>query len=232
MTAACTKAKKAAEIEILETFYDDLEKSNVDAYQVFNELKNFLQSNNGYTLSIANAVFYQNGFLSDTEWAKKFKNNKRLQSMKPIDVFSTNLASESGRQEINSFINEKTNGKIPEMYKDVLDKDTLIALVSSLYFKASWAKAIKFRTVKNSRDKMYWTSTSNELQNDSGREVPSMITESQLYARTVIHGQYQIDVINIPLQAKTVDGFTNQMELQLWVPKEHFLTDEESNQDI
>ena len=33
MTAACTKAKKAAEIEILETFYDDLEKSNVDAYQ-------------------------------------------------------------------------------------------------------------------------------------------------------------------------------------------------------
>ena len=71
--------------------------------------------------------------------------------MKPIDVFSTNLASESGRQEINSFINgkssnlkskfvinmafqglklylEKTNGKIPEMYKDVLDKDTLIAL--------------------------------------------------------------------------------------------------------
>ena len=32
MTAACTKAKKAAEIEILETFYNDLEKSNVDAY--------------------------------------------------------------------------------------------------------------------------------------------------------------------------------------------------------
>ena len=86
MTAACTKAKKAAEIEILETFYDDLEKSNVDAYalvlnlyylsqvsmkqwviesfRAFNELQNFLQSNDGYTLSIANAIFYQNGFLS------------------------------------------------------------------------------------------------------------------------------------------------------------------------
>ena len=33
MTAACTKAKKSAEIEILETFYGDLEKSNVDAYE-------------------------------------------------------------------------------------------------------------------------------------------------------------------------------------------------------
>lgn len=44
----------------------------------------------------------------DTEWAKKFKNNKRLQSMKPIDLVSTNLASESGRQKINSFINGKT----------------------------------------------------------------------------------------------------------------------------
>lgn len=31
---------------------------------------------------------------------------------------------------------------------------------------------------------------------------------------------------------KKVDGFTNQMELQLWVPKEHFLTDEKSNQEI
>ena len=33
LTAACTKAKKSAEIEILETFYDDLENSNVDAYE-------------------------------------------------------------------------------------------------------------------------------------------------------------------------------------------------------
>ena len=31
---------------------------------------------------------------------------------------------------------------------------------------------------------------------------------------------------------QTVDGFTNRMELQLLVPKEHFLTDENSNQDI
>ena len=82
--------------------------------------------------------------------------------MKPIDLFGTDLASETGRQAINSFINgksfperiydnriiykpnafsspriafhpttfilERTNGKIPEMYKDILDRDTLIAL--------------------------------------------------------------------------------------------------------
>ena len=30
-------------------------------------------------------------------------------------------------QGLNLYL-EKTNGKIPEMYKDVLDKDTLIAL--------------------------------------------------------------------------------------------------------
>lgn len=33
-------------------------------FRAFNELQNFLQSNDGYTLSIANAIFYQNGFLS------------------------------------------------------------------------------------------------------------------------------------------------------------------------
>ena len=39
-------------------------KNCVFNLRVFNELKNFLQSNNGYTLTIANAVFYQSGFLS------------------------------------------------------------------------------------------------------------------------------------------------------------------------
>merc|ERR1719259_1579953 len=108
--------------------------------------------------------FIKMGFSRRPNGQKKFKNNKRLQSMKPIDLISTNLASESGRQKINSFVNEKTNGKIPEMYKDVLDQETLIALVSSLYFKASWAKGIKFQSVKNSRQKLCWTSTSTELQ--------------------------------------------------------------------
>ena len=31
---------------------------------------------------------------------------------------------------------------------------------------------------------------------------------------------------------KKNDGITNQMELQLWVPREHFLTDEQANQEI
>ena len=44
----------------------------------------------------------------EQEWAKKFKNNKRLQNMKPIDLFGTDLASETGRQAINSFINGKS----------------------------------------------------------------------------------------------------------------------------
>ena len=38
----------------------------------------------------------------------KFRNNKRIQKMKPIDVIGIDIPSEAGRQQINAFVSGKT----------------------------------------------------------------------------------------------------------------------------
>ena len=47
--------------------------------------------------------------------------------------------SQNATELINSWISDKTHGKIAKMYPETIDSNTLIMLVSSLYFKASWA---------------------------------------------------------------------------------------------
>ena len=154
--------------------------------------------------------------------------------MKPLDLVATNLASETGRQAINSFVNGnrlfsylcnvklyvilRTNEwqnpgnvqrgpgpRYPHRFRKVEFHESKLLIhisniayiinwppsmnlqwnltitVSSLYFKASWAKAIDFRSVRNSRQALCWATTSSELQNNACKEVPSMITESFLY---------------------------------------------------
>ena len=39
---------------------------------------------------------------------------------------------------INNWINKTTNGKIPKLYEEPLDVNTLMVLGSSLYFRGSW----------------------------------------------------------------------------------------------
>jgi serpin B len=49
---------------------------------------------------------------------------------------------EAGRRTINAWVADQTRGKIPELVpQGSIDKDTLIAVVNALYFKAPWAEA-------------------------------------------------------------------------------------------
>ena len=63
-------------------------------------MKNFLQSNNGYTLTIANAVFYQSGFLSGKYssyleakqfWTKKRRNQDVVKVLSEILKFRARM---------------------------------------------------------------------------------------------------------------------------------------------
>lgn len=48
---------------------------------------------------------------------------------------------EAARAQINAWVSERTKGRIPELVpRDSVDRDTLIAVVNALYFKAPWAK--------------------------------------------------------------------------------------------
>lgn len=59
---------------------------------------------------------------------------------------------ETGRRAINEWVADQTQGKIPELVpQGSIDKDTLIAVVNALYFKAPWAEAFdrNFNEVKD-----------------------------------------------------------------------------------
>ncbi len=66
----------------------------------------------------------------------------------------TDFASdpEAGRRAINAWVAEQTQGKIPELVpQGSIDKDTLIAVVNALYFKAPWLEAFD-RELNEDRD--------------------------------------------------------------------------------
>ena len=54
--------------------------------------------------------------------------------------------SQEATDEINSWVAEKTNNKIPQLFSEPLDSQTIVMLVSTLYFKASWNE--KFESVR------------------------------------------------------------------------------------
>ena len=48
---------------------------------------------------------------------------------------------EPGRKEINTWVTDRTSGKIPQLLKEgVLDNQTVLVLVSAIYFKGKWVE--------------------------------------------------------------------------------------------
>ena len=87
-------------------------------------------------LSIANGIYVQQGYQLSKIFQEvaisKFKSS----------VEALNFAeSEKSAATINHFVEEKTNGKIKELFKpDQFDFDTRLVLVNAIYFKGAWEK--------------------------------------------------------------------------------------------
>lgn len=56
-------------------------------------------------------------------------------------VFSVDFKAKAAEatEEINRWAGEKTNGKIPKLFDEPLDRDTRLVLLNALYFKGGWA---------------------------------------------------------------------------------------------
>jgi len=102
----------------------------------FFEMEAFLSNeSNQYTLDIANGVFANNDMLLESyeQTLEEYFIND------PVTIVDFAQDSANATDLINQWISERTQGKIPEMYPEPVDQNTLIMLVSSLYFKGSWA---------------------------------------------------------------------------------------------
>ncbi|KFO74899.1 Alpha-1-antichymotrypsin, partial [Cuculus canorus] len=87
------------------------------------------------TLNIGNALFTGTGY----ELQETFLQNTK--QFYDAEFMSSNFHNpEEAKNQINTYVEEKTKGKIPELIAH-LDPSTVLVLVNYIYFKAAWQKS-------------------------------------------------------------------------------------------
>ncbi len=119
---------------------DSLEKALGDAGMSLNDINNAYESSSTYLTTLddkvlfqnANSIWYRDGF----QVLPDFLNvNKRYFN---ADVDSLDFALPSAAQTINSWVNTKTNGKIPTIIDGPIPSSMVMYLINAIYFKAAW----------------------------------------------------------------------------------------------
>ncbi|XP_030130771.3 alpha-1-antitrypsin isoform X2 [Taeniopygia guttata] len=129
-------AKAVTLTQILEGLAFNLKKTQEQKiHKVFCQLLHMLnRSNSEFQLSLGNALFIE----ETLKPLQKFLDD--VKSFYESEVFSTDFNNSVGAEsQINSYIEEKTNGKIVKLVEN-LDPLTAMVLVNYVFFKAHWEK--------------------------------------------------------------------------------------------
>jgi serpin B len=90
----------------------------------------------GYQLSIANALWAQKGHPFLPEFVALVRDNYRA-GLEEVDFVR---ATEESRQTINAWVERETQDKIKNLLQEgVLSSDTRLVLTNAIYFKGNWA---------------------------------------------------------------------------------------------
>ncbi|XP_072008777.1 serpin B4-like isoform X2 [Engystomops pustulosus] len=131
-----------------------------DVHNQFHELLTQLKSpTSDSVLAIANAAFTQLNFPLLEEYLTSAK------ELYDAKVETVDFQDDKTRLKINSWVEEKTKGKIKDLFSDSLDKSTSIILVNAVYFKGQWKK--KFNVANTTNAPFY-------IKKDSEISVPMM----------------------------------------------------------
>jgi serpin B len=118
-----------------------------------------LAADNKVQLSIANAIFYRQGFVVKNPFLETMSNSF------DAEVTSLDFSLPTALNTINNWASDNTNGKIPEVL-DEISVDMVMFLMNALYFKGDWT---------NKFDKSKTTNKPFQLDDGSSIEVSTMI---------------------------------------------------------
>ena len=144
------------------------------------------------TLNIANSLWGQQGIKFKTDFLNR---NKKFFG---AEVTTLNFSDNNSPKRINSWVSDKTNGKITQIV-DMLDPSMLLVLVNAIYFKGKWS--IEF-------DKTKTKELPFTLLDSTIKQVP-MMTQSG-------HYHYYED---INLQAISLPYGKEKMSMYIFLPK-------------
>uniref|UniRef100_A0A182M944 Serpin domain-containing protein n=1 Tax=Anopheles culicifacies TaxID=139723 RepID=A0A182M944_9DIPT len=89
-----------------------------------------------HLITLANGIFVQRSFqLSDT-----YRNQSMLYYNSEVQSLDFELNAADSTKHINSWVSEKTHGKLPNILPSTLPASTVMVLASAMYFKALWAE--------------------------------------------------------------------------------------------
>ena len=144
MMMAYEGAEGETKKEIQEVFNIENEEELREYYKSLMAVLN--RENKTYESSIANSVWAEQSLNLVQEFKELIKEHYdgELNSVNFIEL------PEEARQEINAWIEEKTNGLIKEMLgQGTIRPDTALVIVNAIYFKGSWEKKFnKIDTIK------------------------------------------------------------------------------------
>ncbi|OQV19908.1 Serpin B8 [Hypsibius exemplaris] len=153
--------------------------------------RNFKSINAGsqdYVLQSANGIFLEKTY----EILSEFRSSV-------MDDFGANISTvdfvkqaDQSRVRINSFVEEKTNNKIRDLFPaGSLDSDTRLVLVNAVYFKAQWSNQFK----KEQTNSQPFTLTNGQQKQvqlmDLGKEWVPYAVSAELGGAQVVELNYQ-----------------------------------------
>ncbi|XP_068942107.1 corticosteroid-binding globulin isoform X2 [Petaurus breviceps papuanus] len=129
-------ARSATHTQLLESLGFNLtETSDLEIHQGFRYLIHLLNnSDTGLEMNMGNVLFLD----SQIELMETFM--KKIKHYYNVEVFSTDFQNSTrAKKQVNDLIKSKTLGKVDQLFKE-LDSDTMLILISYIFFKGRWAK--------------------------------------------------------------------------------------------
>ena len=173
--------------------YDELidflgyKAAGFDDYMTLNGQFDFLLQSLTYfdkdfELSLANSMWLDDAFSGKVN--KTFVND--LQKYYDAGYFVKDFADPKTVGLINSWVNSKTKGKIPEII-DEIDKETMMLLLNAVYFRANWMQQVDS---EGDIEQGYFTMS-------NGRTKPAQFFSGMLRERRFYNGQ-DIRMLAVP----------------------------------
>merc|ERR1711868_76809 len=208
-------------------FGDALENDTkkLDRFKEYYDLVSKLQTQpeNGYTLNIANGVFHQKdmGLTSPNKLQGNYLDLLKenfIRDESHIKELDFQQKSQEATDEINSWVAEKTNNKIPQLFAEPLDSQTIVMLVSTLYFKASWNE--KFELIRQNPP-CYISTMAGFSNNQCDDDVTYMGKEEEVYSiqdRTTEFGPVNIFDLSLKNRKNKYGNDEHKFLMQIWAP--------------
>lgn len=140
--------------EILQTLnIDNLEDLNSYYAKVTSALSD---ADNQVRFSSVNSMWTKPSFTPLPAYTNIIKTNYLA------EAFSEELHTDAARLKINNWISDKTEGMIPEFFKENLDENIVMLLINALYFNGKWKEP--FDVSKTTKEDFFGTNKTSKVE--------------------------------------------------------------------